>query len=490
MTTPAILAVDQGTTNTKALLVSLDGTVTARATRPLAITYPRPGWAEQSADALWGSVVGVIADIVVQSEDCEIVAVGISNQRETVILWDKHTGEPVAPAIIWQCRRSSERCAALRAAGHEAMIIERTGLSLDPLFPSAKIGWLMDHVADGRARAAAGELLVGTVDSWLLWKLTDGTVHATDYSNASRTQIFNLHTLDWDDELLHLFGIPRSLLPDAMNSDSLFGSVAPHITALPGGIPIHAMLGDSHAALLGHGFSEPGEAKVTCGTGSSLMVITPALVRSSHGLSTTIAWSCNEEVRYALEGNISVSGHSAAFATCLLGLPDEMALTALARTVPSSEGVSFVPALAGLGAPHWQDQARGMISGMSLATTPAHIARAALEGIALQICDVFRAIEADLEAALPVISVDGGASQNDFLMQLLADLLDRPVLRPPIAEASAYGVARMAGEVLGLWRPGNEAEAIHRFAPKMDADQRGAVLKSWNAAVRRASQNL
>jgi glycerol kinase len=493
MSAVAVLAIDQGTTNTKALLVGTDGAIIARASRPMTLSHPRPGWAEQSAEDIWASVAAVIADVVAAAPRSKPTALAISNQRETVVLWDSRTGRPIAPAISWQCRRSSDRCAALRAGGHEALISERTGLGLDPLFPAAKLGWLLDELPSARCLAQEGLLRAGTIDAWLLWNLTDGRAHATDHGNASRTQLFNLHTQAWDAELADLFGVPLALLPKVQSSDSLFGRTGEGTTVLGAGTPIHAMMGDSHAALFGHGVAAPGSAKVTIGTGSSIMSLTASPVRSSNGLSTTIAWSQGGVPLYALEGNITVSGQAAAFAAQLFGIADEEALSALAQTVDDSGGVTFVPALAGLGAPHWQDKARGLIAGLTLGTTPAHIARAVLEAIALQIVDVFEAMEADVGHALPGVRTDGGATRNTFLLQLLADLLDRPVSRLADAEVSALGVARMAAHALDAessspsrWRE----QRVRLFLPTMTSDRRQAIRNAWGAAVRQATLDL
>lgn len=483
MSDPVILAIDQGTTNTKALLVAPDGSVLLSRSRPMQVTYPQPGWAEQSASDIWEAVAALIAELVAAAPDARIAALAISNQRETVVLWEAATGRPIAPAVIWQCARSAERCAALRAAGLEDAIVSRSGLGIDPLFPAAKIGWLLDSIPGARDRANAGEIKCGTVDSWLLWNLTGGTVHATDHSNASRTQLFNLDTLDWDPELARIFDVPLAILPRIAPSDSGFGTVAPGLTALPAGTPVQVLLGDSHAALFAHGIHAPGRVKATIGTGSSLMAATAGRVRSSHGLSSTIAWSRAEGgAQHAIEGNISVSGHAAAFATALLGLADETALTDLAASVASSEGVVFVPALAGLGAPHWQTGARGTISGMTLATRPAHVARATLEAIALQIGDVLDAIAADLGIDLPELSIDGGAARNALLAQLLADLTGRAIVRPEIAEASALGVARMAADALGLAGASARA-AADRFEPKLADGARDAIRGNWRETV-------
>lgn len=484
MAGPAILAVDQGTTNTKALLFAADdGQVIGRASRPLGVLHPQPGWAEQSAEAIWNSVAGAIADLLVSNPGVSVAAIAIANQRETVMLWDAETGLPAGPAISWQCRRTAARCAALQE--HEARIAARTGLGLDPLFPSTKLGWLLDELPGVRARAEAGRLRAGTVDAWLLWQLTGGAVHATDLSNASRTQLLSLDTLQWDPEMLALFGIPASLLPELRPSDSLFGATKG--PGLPTGIPIHAMLGDSHAALLGHMFDGAGEAKVTCGTGSSLMAITGDRVHSAHGLSGTIGWAKDGQVFQALEGNVAVSGHAAAFAVGLLNLKDEAELTALAASVESSDGVTFIPALAGLGAPHWKTDARGLLSGMSLGTKPAHVARAVLEGIALQIADVARAMDADLGRPFGLLSVDGGAAANDLLMQMLADAVDRPVLRPRQLELGARGAARLAAEAAGFSTAAWPPLERDRFEPTLADARRADMQGRWRAAVEAAA---
>jgi glycerol kinase len=485
--TELILALDQGTTNTKGLLIARDGTIVARASRPMTVRYPRPGWAELDAVEIWQTVSDVISELSSAVAGRPIAAVAISNQRESVTVWDAATGAPIGPCLLWQCRRSADICARLRDAGHEAAIVERSGLGLDPMFPAAKIAWLLDSVPGARLRAEKGELLAGTVDSWLVWKLTGGR-HVTDHSNASRTQLLNLDALCWDPTLAEIFRVPLAVLPEVICGDGPFGDVAVGSTALPPGIPIRAVLGDSHAALYGYGFREPGRVKVTCGTGSSLMLTTAKRIRSTHRLSETVAWSTGGKAVYALEGNILVSGQTAAFVTKLLGLTDEDALSALAQTVPDSNGVVFVPALAGLGAPHWCDTARGLISGMSLGTTSAHLACAAFDAIAMQIRDVFVAMQADLNAPLRAISMDGGAARNDFLIQRLADLLGCPVERSPVTELSAMGVARLAAETLG-WDVENWlARATQTvFEPKIDAAERENAVIQWQAALRRAT---
>nr|WP_245895312.1 FGGY-family carbohydrate kinase [Devosia submarina] len=382
---------------------------------------------------------------------------------------------------MWQCRRSAPKCDKLRAAGHAGTIEAKTGLALDPLFPAGKIAWLLDHVPGARARAEAGELRAGTVDSWLLWNLSGGAVHATDHSNAARTQLFNTQTLCWDAALCELFGVPLSLLPEVRSSNAQFGHLAGGATALPAGVPIHAMIGDSHAALFGHGVRTPGTAKATYGTGTSLMALTSDRVGSTHGLSSTIAWSQGGKVQHALEGNISVSGQAAAFAAELLGLPDAAALSALAETVFDSNGVAFVPALVGLGAPYWRADARGSITGMSLGTKPAHLARAALEAIAFQVADVYRAMEADMDAPLGELRADGGASRNQNIMQFEADILDRPVAAAAAPEVSALGAAALAFSAIGISVPG--VPAASRFTPQMDDATRNKHRQRWQSAI-------
>jgi glycerol kinase len=481
MSSGLILAIDQGTTNTKALVVDAKGSTVAEASTPMLADYPAPGWAEQSAIDIWRSVQRVTADVVAKV-DAGIDAIAISNQRETIVAWDAETGTPLAPAITWQCRRSTERCEAIRAAGHATLVEERTGLGLDPLFPAGKIGWLIEKVPAVREAMAAKRLKVGTVDSWLLWNFTGGKIHATDQSNASRTQLFNTDSLAWDTELFRIFEVPADALPTVHPSDSRFGKSAPGATVLPAGTPIHAMLGDSHAALFGHGVRAPGIVKATYGTGSSLMTLTSGRLHSHHGLSSTIAWSTTDGgAVYALEGNISVSGQAAAFVADLLGINDASAVAELAATVNDTNGVVFVPALVGLGAPYWAPNARGLVTGLSLGAKPAHIARAAIEAIAQQVADVLEAMEADLGAPLAQLSADGGASRNDRLMQFQADIIGRPVVRGDRPQASALGAAMMAAE--GMGRPIRPSTDGTTFVPRMPAESRHASRDAWHAAV-------
>ena len=478
-----VLAIDQGTTNTKGVLVDEGGRIVARASSALTTTYPQNGWAEQSASAVWESVQVVIADLVRQASG-DIKAIAIANQRETLVTWDADTSQPIHPAIIWQCRRTAAVCDDLIAAGHDAAVVDATGLGINPLFPASKLGWVMRHVPAAQALADKGTLRAGTVDAWILWNLTGGASFATDHSNASRTQLFDTEKLAWRASLCTLFGAPISALPQPMPSDARFGETA-LTTALPAGVPILAMLGDSHAALYGHGIRAPGTVKATYGTGSSLMTLTPGRVASSNGLSGTIAWSDRHGTAYALEGNITVSAQAAGFMARLLGLSVQ-ALSDLAQTVPDSGGVAFVPALAGLGAPYWDDHATGMVTGMTHGTTSAHLARATFEAITLQIADVLAAMERDMGHSLAILRADGGASANLFLMQLQADVLGRPVLQSPVEEVGALGAAAMAFAHLGHEMPLEQSPPA-RFEPGQGNATLGQV---WAQAVARAQVRL
>jgi glycerol kinase len=481
MTMRRILAIDQGTTNTKAVLVCDDGSIAARASLPLSTSYPHSGWAEQSASDIWQSVCNVIEAIIARHGVPDGIA--IANQRETLVIWDGQTSKPLCPAPLWQCRRTAAVCAHLIADGHDPNVIAATGLGINPLFPASKAGWVMENIKDAKALANEGRLRFGTVDAWLLWNLTGRAVHATDHSNASRTQLFDAATLNFSDELCALFGVPIDALPMALPSDSHFGNTAKGVTDLPEGIPILAMMGDSHAALFGHGVRAPGVVKATYGTGSSLMTLTPKRTASSHGLSGTIAWSTTGGTAYALEGNITVSAQAASFMAQILNLPDASAIAALAKTVTDTQGVSFVPALAGLGAPYWDDAARGTITGMTHATTPAHLARAAIEAIAHQVADVFEAMESDIGTPLSALRADGGASSNRQLMQIQADLLGKPVLRSTVEEVGALGAAAMAFSHFGIDLP-LDTETPEIFLPGAVENQ-GARLV-WRSAIKRA----
>lgn len=488
MSDACILAIDQGTTNTKAILVDAAGAIVAQAARPLAVSYPRPAWVEQDPLAIWRSVQAAAAECLARGGR-HPAAIGISNQRETVLLWERASGRPLGPAVVWQCHRSAPLCQELAARGLEPLLRERTGLTIDPMFSASKARWLLDSLPGGHERAARGDICIGTVDSWLLWNLTGGAAHACDLTNASRTQLLNLDALAWDAELADVFGVPLAALPELRPSASIFGRTA-ESCGLPGGIPIASMIGDSHAALFGHGVFAPGVVKATYGTGSSLMAPTAAPVRSRHGLSTTIAWA-RERVTYALEGNIYATGAAVAWLAQLLALQDGAAgVERLAAEAADAGGVYLVPAFVGLGAPHWNDAARGLITGLVGGTTRAQLARATLESVAYQVRDVLDALAADLGAPPEALLADGGASRNDLLMQIQADIIGRPVVRSAAAELSALGAALLAGLTVGLWESEEAAGALlpagQRFEPHLPAAAREELYRGWRRAVARA----
>lgn len=480
-----VLAIDQGTTNTKALLISEVGEVLARASIPLITAYPNAGWAEQSAEDIWTSVKDAIEQIFNQVGADIIDAIAIANQRETLVVWDAQNSEPICPAIIWQCRRTVDRCTELTAKGHEQTVLDATGLQINPLFPATKLHWVMNNVPQAKALAANGNLRAGTVDSWLLWKLTGGKCFFTDHSNASRTQLFDTETLKFSQELCDLNEVPIECLPKPLPSDSDFGETDSGATALPDGIPILAMMGDSHAALYGHGVREPGAVKATFGTGSSLMTLTPKRIASNNGLSGTIAWTDKNGPTYALEGNITVSGQAASFMANLMGIDGPNKLSALAQTVDDTNGVCFVPALAGLGAPHWDDKAKGTITGMTHGTKPAHLALASLEAIAQQIADVFGSMEQDIGHSISSLRADGGASSNDFLMQIQANILGRDVHRPENEEVGAFGAAEMAFSNL-ITGSNFETGTITVFSPNIENGERDDFRTMWSKALAKA----
>ena len=480
-----ILAIDQGTTNTKALVMDRTGKILARASAHSTSNYPRPGWAEQSAEEIWTATRTVIDSVVAEAGANSIDAIAISNQRETIVAWDADSGAPIGPAILWQCTRTAESCSRLIAQGHGPRVAARTGLEINSMFPATKLAWLVRNNDEANRLHMAGRLRLGTVDAWLLWNLTGGASFATDHSNASRTQLFDTASLEWSPELGAIFGAPVDCLPDPLPSDSHFGETAPGTTNLPTGVPIRAMMGDSHAALYGHGVHAPGVVKATYGTGSSLMTLAPERVSSSHGVSGTIAWTDFNGTAHALEGNILVSAQAAAFLGKLLGVGDAEALSNLAQTVPDAGGVTFIPALSGLGAPHWIESATGTIAGMTHATSPAHLARATFEAIAMQVADVFEAMEAAIGQPLEALRADGGATVNPFLMQLQADLLGRPVDRSEVEEVGALGTAAMALAALGVATDWPRASS--RFTPDMDDDARTCLREIWHGAIRQVA---
>jgi glycerol kinase len=485
-----ILAIDQGTTNTKVLLLDHRGRVVARASGPLPISFPQPAWVEQDAGLLWASVAEAIEECLAQAGEPELAAIGVTNQRESVVAWDRRTGRPAAPCVVWQCRRSADFCEDLRKRGLEPLLRERTGLAIDPLFSASKIRWLLDYIPEGQRRAEHGDLCTGTVDSWVLWNLTGGAVHACDATNASRTQLLNLRRVAWDEDLLGLFGVPRQALPEVRRSSTIFGeSVA--VGRLPAGVPIASLIGDSHAALFGHAAFQPGAVKATYGTGSSLMTLTNGPVRSPGGLSTTIAWWRGATATYALEGNILVTGGAVQWLGEFLGLKDPARdAAALAREAADTAGLYVVPAFVGLGAPYWNAQARGLITGLTRGTTAAQVARATLESIAYQVRDVFDVMRAEVAVELPALMADGGASQNDALMQFQADILGRPVIRNLSTDLSAIGAAWLAGLEAGFWASLEELDALprseDRFEPRMPEPERQARYAGWREAVARA----
>ena len=490
--TPLILAIDEGTSNAKAVLVNQTGQVVARASRPLSLNHPQPGFSEQDPEAIWAATLASIEECLAQVAR-PVDALAISNQRESVLAWSRHTGAALGPCVSWQCRRSLPLCTELRAQGHEAGVLAKTGLTLDPMFSAGKMRWLLDHLPDGHARAAAGEICLGTVDSWLLWKLSGGHTFATDPSNAARTQLYNLHTGGWDDELLALFGVPRQALANILPSAGFFAETVA-LGTLPAGVPVLSMIGDSHAALYGQGGFVPGRVKATLGTGSSLMTPMAGPLASAHGLSTTLAWHDGSAPTFAMEGNIVHTGAAVQWAAKLLageapGAESLDALTEQAAALPDNGGVYFVPALSGLGAPHWQAQARGMICGLTEASSRAHLVRASLESIGYQIRDVFAAMEHDIGAPLLELWVDGGATRNRWLMQFLADLLSRPVIRSLSPEVSALGAAHLAGKALGLWAEEGALLELERprerFEPNPQRILQGQY-EAWQQALRRA----
>jgi glycerol kinase len=488
-----ILAIDQGTTNTKALLVNADGLVVSRAAKPLRQTYPHPGWVEQDAIAVWRSVREAIDQCLQAASEYKLAALAITNQRESVMLWDRQTGQPLGPVVIWQCRRTAPFCEELRARGMEKTLRERTGLTIDPLFSASKARWLLDNVTGARELAERGQLCLGTMDSWVLWNLTGGAVHACDVTNASRTQLFDLRRLKWDEELLELFNVPATILPTVKPSSGIYGASV-QVGQLPDGIPIASLIGDSHAALYGQAGFEPGVVKATYGTGSSLMTLTAEPIISEQGLSTTIAWGVatqGQKVVYALEGNISVTGAAVQWLGEFLSLPDPARDVArLAASVDTSSGVYLVPAFVGLGAPYWNDAARGLLTGLTRGTTAAQVARATIESIAYQIRDVFDVMNAAAPAGLSALLADGGGSGNDALMQFQADILGCPVMRCASPDISALGAAYLAGLAVGLWTSEKEVAALprerDRFEPRLSLSERDELYAGWRQAIDRA----
>ena len=488
-----ILALDQGTSGTTALVVNAEARVIARGYTELPQHYPKPGWVEHDPEEIWSTVEQAAAAALAEARvsAADVAAVGITNQRETTIVWDRNTGVPIHPAIVWQCRRTASFCERLRADGLEPRVRERTGLVLDAYFSGTKLRWLLDEVSEARPRAEAGELAFGTVDSWLLWKLTGGRVHATDVTNASRTLCLDLRTGDWDDEMLKMLGVPRPLLPVVRPSAGVFGETH-RVGWLPDGVPITGVAGDQQAALFGQACYVPGDAKNTYGTGCFLLLNTgEAPVASRHGLLTTIAWRLGGTITYALEGSVFIAGAAIQWLRDGLGVIRTAAESQrLAESVTDTGGVYLVPAFVGLGAPYWDMRARGTIVGLTRGTTSAHLARATLEAIAYQSRDVLEAMTSDSAIATRRLRVDGGAARNDFLCQFQADILDIPVVRPVVIETTALGAAYLAGVGAGLWRSldalAARATVERTFEPAMDATTRARRYEGWRRAVERA----
>jgi glycerol kinase len=487
-----ILGIDQSTSGTKALLFDQAGNIVVRADVPHAQHYPRPGWVEHDAEEIFANTLRAAKEAIDASgvAPASIAAVAVSNQRETAVVWSRKSGKPVHNAVVWQCRRGADICGRLEAAGAAPAVKEKTGLVLSPYFSASKIAWILEDVPGAREAADSGELLCGTVDSWLVWKLTSGAVHATDYSNASRTQLFNLSTLDWDGDLLRLFGIPRSMLAELRFSDETFGRTDLG-GLLPAPVPITGVMGDSHAALFGQCCFSRGMAKATYGTGSSIMMnIGGRRALSERGLVTSIAWGMGGKVEYVFEGNINCAGST------IQWLVEDLALIAsakeagsLALSVPDAEGVYLVPAFVGLGAPYWDSGARASITGMTRGTKKAHVVRAAEESIAYQIKDILDLMVSESGADLRELRVDGGPTKDAFLMQFQADILDIPVARSAVEELSATGAARMAGLAVGFWQDKEELNALRRGAEtyrrSMGGDRAARLYAGWKEAVSR-----
>ena len=495
-----ILSLDQGTSSSRAIVFDRKGQICSMAQREFTQYFPKPGWVEHNPHEIWSSQASVIAEAIaaIDINGLNIAGIGITNQRETTIVWDRETEEPVYNAIVWQDRRTSEYCDSLKAEGKTEWIREKTGSAalgngyvrlIDAYFSATKIKWILDNVPGARERAEKGKLMFGTVDTWLIWRLTRGEVHVTDPSNASRTMLFNIRTLQWDEELLKLFDIPASMMPEVRSSSEVYGATKTTIFAHK--VPIAGIAGDQQAALFGQMCVEPGSVKNTYGTGCFLLMNSGEKpIASKNNLLTTIAWKIGDKVNYALEGSIFVGGSVVQWLRDGLGIiRSSSEVEALAASVPDTGGVYFVPALTGLAAPHWDQYARGAISGISRGTTAAHIARAALEGIAYQTLDIVGAMQRDAGVSLVELKVDGGAARNDLLMQFQADLLATKVIRPRVTETTALGAAYLAGLAVGYWESVGEIrkqwQAEHIFEPAADRTQIAKAVAGWEDAVRR-----
>jgi glycerol kinase len=487
-----ILAIDQGTTSSRAILFDHAGGIRAVAQREFTQHFPQPGWVEHDANEIWSTQAGVVTECVTQAgvDFHQIAAIGITNQRETTVVWDRKTGAPICHAIVWQDRRTAELCDALKHDGLEPMIRQKTGLVLDAYFSGTKLKWILDHVAGARKQAQAGRLAFGTIDSWLAWKLTGGAAHVTDVSNASRTLLYNIHTHQWDDELLELFTIPRALLPEVRASSERYAETAANLFSVR--VPLAGIAGDQQAALFGQMCLQPGALKNTYGTGAFMVLNTGHQpVASKHHLLTTIAWKLDGKMTYALEGSVFIAGAVVQWLRDGLGIIRASAeVEPLAATVKDNGGVYLVPAFAGLGAPHWDPFARGTITGITRGTTAGHIARAALECIAYQTADVLEAMQADSAMPVKELRVDGGATSDDLLMQFQSDILGIPLVRPKVREITALGAAYLAGLATGYWNSTGELQKQwqrdREFHPSLDAAQVAELKRNWHKAVGRA----
>ena len=488
-----ILSLDQGTTGSRAIVFDKNSREVGSGYVELTQHYPKPGWVEQDANEIWETVLGAVEIALERSkvESHDLAAIGITNQRETTILWDRVTGEPLHNAIVWQCRRTADICDKLRQEGWEEKIMAKTGLVLDAYFSATKIKWILDRVEGLREKAKKGEVLFGNVDAWLLWKLSGGVIHLTDYSNASRTMIFDIKELEWDGELLELFDIPRSILPQVRPSSEVYGSTVPH-GSLSGGIPIAGVAGDQQASLFGQACYRPGMAKCTYGTGSFiLMNLGTKPTFSKGGLLTTLAWGLDGRVDYALEGGNFIAGAAVQWLRDELKIIEKTSDTeTLALSVSDTGGVYLVPAFVGLGAPYWDMYARGTLVGLTRGTKREHLARATLEAIAYQVVDVLKVMEAEAGLELRGLRVDGGAATNNFLMQFQGDILAADVLRPKITETTALGAAFLAGLGVGYWESTDQIaqmwELDRRFSPSMDTAKRDGLYRGWKRAVDRS----
>lgn len=491
-TKPYLMALDQGTTSSRAIIFDKKGKIVSVAQKDFTQYFPQSGWVEHDPQEIWTSQSSVMIESLVNKgiRADQIAAIGITNQRETTIVWDRKTGKPIHPAIVWQDRRTANFCNELKEKGHAELIASKTGLILDAYFSATKIRWILNHVAGARAKAEAGELAFGTVDSWLVWNLTAGQTHVTDITNASRTMLFNIHSQEWDQELLALFDVPASLLPTVKSCSEIYCETAGDVLSVK--IPIAGIAGDQQAALFGQMCTQPGMAKTTYGTGCFLVMNTGKVaVRSQNQLLTTVAWKIGEEINYALEGSVFIGGAAIQWLRDGIGILDNAKESEnLATSLPDNDGVYFVPALAGLGAPHWDQDARGAFFGITRGTTVAHMTRAALEAIAYQVYDVLKAMEKDSGKPTQELRVDGGATANNFLMQFQADLLGCEIKRPQIIETTAIGAAFLAGLAVGFWQSQEEIQSLwtadRSFTPKMEEKHREKLIHFWQKAVSRA----